>query len=601
MPMPKTTRYVLKALIFAGQAFPQRSMLSSSRYSVELRLMHRRLVTPELRMDSGYAAWDKPVLLKDTFELPENACMLPDLFVYILNKSEEMAPLCYKRIPLVHFLGRAEEKQFQTPADWEILKLDDSYSFPSQDVFPGAVLMKIGFGKEEVANRYPWQSSVVTKCSPCQVNIHVYQGRGLPPSDSTGLLDPYILVRVGTSILKTHVHKQTRDPQFYQTLSFHMDLPEDDDLKPQLFLELFDQDLAGDDFVGLIKLDLALADKRAVAGRTKQQLLSASLRQPEWYGLRSKKGADLMGQLLVGFEILHLDKPGAPLLPSPALEPETIPWILSMNILGLRDLEPAGVVPVYKPYAHIALNDEELRKLPPSRKPTPTDPNYLCSFEEVVHLPRDVRFAPSIAVAVKDRKVAGLPATTLGAVSIPLDHKMASSSAPGSETISAPPGREVAQFRHGNPFLSTEDLINSQILLHDSALTQKEDESRWEDSDKGRSERALVQGSLVGRIADTRSQMPSDDVPEYLHRRLSIPTELELALREAPFERYPITTGSVASGAENMLDKPFSQIGVLKCTVSARPEGSPPPSTLARISTAEQEVKVPIICLRLSI
>jgi hypothetical protein len=269
-----------------------------------------------------------------------------------------------------------------------------------------------------------------------------------------------------------------------------------------------------------------------------------------------------------------------------------------MNVLGLRDLEPAGVVPVYKPYAHITLNDEELRKLPPSRKPTPTDPNYLCSFEEVVHLPRDVRFAPSIAVTVKDRKVAGLPATTLGAVSIPLDHKMVPPSTPGSGTASVP-GRAVAQFRPGNPFLSAEDLINSQILLHDSALTQKEDESRWEDTDKGRSEKASVQASLAQLVADTRSQMPSDDVPEYLHRRLSIPTELELALREAPFERYPITTGSVASGAENVLDKPFSQVGTLKCTVSARPEGSPPPNTLTRISTSEQEVKVPTICLRL--
>jgi hypothetical protein len=392
------------------------------------------------------------------------------------------------------------------------------------------------------------------------------------------------------------VHKQTRDPQFYQTLSFHMDLPDDDDLKPQLFLELFDQDLGGDDFVGLIKLDLALADKRAVAGRTKQQLLSAVLRQPEWYSLRSKKGADLMGQLLIGFEILQLDKSGAPLLPSPALEPECIPWILDMNVLGLRDLEPAGVVPVYKPYAHITLNGDELRKLPPSRKPTPTDPNYLCTFEEVVHLPRDVRFAPSIAVTVKDRKVTGLPATTLGAVSIPLDQKMTPSSTPGNGST-ASPVREVAQFRPGNPFLSPEDLINSQILLHDSALTQKEDESRWEDSDKGRSERSAVQASLAQLVADTRSQVPSDDVPEYLHRRLSVPTELEVALREAPFERYPITTGSVASGAENVLDKPFSQVGVLKCTVSVRPEGMPAPRNAPSISTAEQEVKVPKYCL----
>jgi hypothetical protein len=173
---------------------------------------------------------------------------------------------------------------------------------------------------------------------------------------------------------------------------------------------------------------------------------------------------------------------------------------------------------------------------------------------------------------------------------------MTPSSTPGNGST-ASPVREVAQFRPGNPFLSPEDLVNSQILLHDSALTQKEDESRWEDSDKGRTERSAVQASLAQLVIDTRSQVPSDDVPDYLHRRLSVPTELEVALREAPFERYPITTGSVASGAENVLDKPFAQVGVLKCTVSVRPEGTPASRNVTSISTAEQEVKVPNYCL----
>eukprot|EP01032_Pedospumella_encystans_P021181 gene21181-24041_t len=241
LPMPKTGRFVLKALVFAGQAFPQGTFIKSKRFTVELRLLHRRLLTPEGRMEDGYLMWNEAVLLQDTFELPEDPTMMPDLFLYVLDK--ELHPLCYKKFPLGDLLARPESKQFNTPADWVILKIDKTFSSTPHDIFPGAVLLKLGFGREEVANQNVWATRIKTTCAVFQVNIHIYQGRGLPPSDSNGLLDPYMLVRLGTHKIKTKIHKKTRDPQFMETLSFHMKLPLDDDLKPQLFLELWDQDM----------------------------------------------------------------------------------------------------------------------------------------------------------------------------------------------------------------------------------------------------------------------------------------------------------------------------------------------------------------------
>jgi hypothetical protein len=585
LPLPKTRRYTLRAMVYAGHAFPQRSAVSSKDtvYSVELRLRHRRLLTPELLMTAGYATWDKPILLKETFELPEDAAMLPDLFLYVLNS--EHAPLSYKRFSLAELLSRPEDKQFDTPAKWEILRLDDCYSFPSPDPFPGAVLVKMGFGEEHVADERRWEPEGKIKCHQCQVNIHVYQGRGLPPSDSTGLLDPYVLIHVGSQIYKTAVHKQTRDPQFYETLSFKMDLPHDDTFKPHMFLELYDQDLGGDDFVGLLKLDLAQANKRVVKGLSEQQLLAAQLRPPEWHGLRSRTGADLMGQLLVDCEVLALERTN--LVPSPPLKPDAPAWLLDFKVLGIRDLEPVGMVPRFKPYAKIALNNEVIGKLHPSKKPTPTDPNYLACFEEVVHLPRDIRFAPALAITVKDRKAAGLPPWVVGAVSIPLDDKLAA--AQGIKTSS----RSVAQFRPGNPFLSKEDLIASQILMNDSSCTREEDKVRWEDGQKALAAQGKAQQDLEARLAQARSRVPRDDLPEYLHGRLLLDTELEGALLEAPFERYPVTTGSLAEGLDNILDGNFMQVGVLKCSVALHPAGavaSAAHSTALEI--AEQDVKV---------
>lgn len=566
LPLPTTSRYVLKAMVFAGQSFPQRSGLSSTRFSVELRLMHRRLITPELHMKNGFIMWETPVLLKDTFDLPEDPAMMPDLFLYVLNK--ELTPLCFKRFPLAEFLSLSEEEQFTRPADWEILQLDDTFSFPSPDTFPGAVLLKIGFGKEGISERHVWNTTVNTKRTVCQVNIHVYQGRGLPPSDRSGLLDPYLVVRVGTQVLKTKVHKQTRDPQFFETLSFLMELPLDDDLKPQLFLELYDQDTLGDDFVGLIKLDLALADKRSVFNKSTEQLLAAQLKDPVWYGLRSRKGADLMGQLLVGFEVLNLDRVdqsggslfsgGSKVLPSPSLSPARSAWLVDMHVLGLRDLVPPRLLPVHKPYVSIRLNNSQLCKLPPSRRPTPTDPNYLCRFEETVQLPDNVLFAPSIALTVKDKKMSALSATLLGTASIPLDYKMLSALGKTGQAMRLQ--RHRPQFRSGNPFTSQEELIDEQITLHDSSSTRMDDQVRWDDKKEIEKAAIVVRAELLKHAAAVKRQRPSDDLPEYLHSRLQIAAELETGLLEAPFERYPITTGSLATGIDDLFDIPFSQV-----------------------------------------
>lgn len=562
LPMPKTSRYVLKAMVYAGQSFPQGAFLKSKRFSVELRLMHRRLLTPVARMEDNYIMWPEPVLLKEVFDLPDDPAMMPDLFMYILNK--ELEPLCYKRFPLVDFLNKEESEQFSAKPDWVIPKIDKTISSTPHDIFPGAVLMKIGLGKEAVANKSVWKANISTQCTTCQVNLHVYQGRGLPPSDSTGLLDPYVLVRVGTSIIKTKVHKKTRDPQFMETLSFHMKLPVDDNLKPQLFLEIFDEDLSGDDFVGLVKLDLALADKRAIP--EKNAALRAKLRDPEWFSLRSKIGADLMGQLLVGYEVISLESAAQAasyftneqkLIPSPSLAPECLPWKLEMTVLGLRDLEPAGMIPVCKPYVTIGLNGIELRKLPPSKKPTPTDPNYLCRFQERVMLPERVLYAPCINIGAKDRKLGVMTSTIIGSVSIPLDDKMV---LPSSNTCAGK--RQSSSFRSGNPYISQEVLINSQIRANDSTQSRAEDACRWEDGLEAGDRHANYPEELLASALQATRAVNKNDLADYLVDRLMLDCELESALSAPPFERYALTTGSVASGAENAFDTSFCQVSI---------------------------------------
>jgi hypothetical protein len=591
LPMPKTERYVLKALVYAGQSLPQGGFSKSGQFAVELRIMHRRLLTPIARMVNGYLMWegDQAVYLQDWLELPSNPAMMPDLFLYLLNKNAE--PICYKRFSLASLLAKPESEQFTTPVQWEILRADRTCSAIPKNVFPGAILLRIGFGKQSVAQlpTNGWNTAVTTQCKVYQVNIHLYSGRGLPPSDSSGLLDPYVQVRLGSNIYKTKNHYKTRNPMLMETLSFPMKLSVEDHLKPFMFLEVWDSDLGGDDFVGLIKLELAQADQRTDAARQGGSGVGPDriLRSPQWHPLRSKTGQDLMGQILLDVEILSFPVSGS-LAPSPPLAPACTPWNLDMTIVGLRDLESVSMAPINRPYMSISLCDEVIQSVPPSKKPTSTDPNYLYHFEKEIMLPEIALYAPTINITVKDKLVRGigLSGSIIGSVAVPLDYKMMScmpnsmgvtssakrvggaggvaSDAAGEATsvleVAAKMYDKIMTFRSGNPFTSKDELINFQIALNDSCSSNVEDLFRTgDDEDDGAAAPLDVAAVLEAALEQMLAQDPEEALG-YLLGRLALDCELEQVLGKPPFERYPLTIGSVASGVENITDTAFQQV-----------------------------------------
>jgi len=95
---------------------------------------------------------------------------------------------------------------------------------------------------------------MLQESTPCEVRVHVFQGRYLPAADDSGTIDPYdagrlLLQCVGGHLQphwawaraclscsyvvakfcgkkkKTSLKKRTVYPRWYETLSFNVDLP----------------------------------------------------------------------------------------------------------------------------------------------------------------------------------------------------------------------------------------------------------------------------------------------------------------------------------------------------------------------------------------
>ena len=77
---------------------------------------------------------------------------------------------------------------------------------------------------------------------------------------------------------------------------------------------------------------------------------------------------------------------------------------LELTVLGLRNLIPAKMARLNSPYLEINCGDkEQSRTTPPSREPTPHNPNYGKLIVIHLQLPIDPLFAPCLCIYVYDR------------------------------------------------------------------------------------------------------------------------------------------------------------------------------------------------------
>jgi len=116
---------------------------------------------------------------------------------------------------------------------------------------------------------------------------------------------------------------------------------------------------------------------------------------------------------------------------SPASIVETKEYTVSINVLGLRELESQGLLPVRK--AFIKFNNKSL--LPPEKamcvsnsksepKEMGSNPNINCVLEFSLNLPVEELYCPALSCAVYDQVFMGFSQPLLGTFTIEIGRIM---------------------------------------------------------------------------------------------------------------------------------------------------------------------------------
>ncbi|RMX64262.1 hypothetical protein DD238_006948 [Peronospora effusa] len=548
---PRERIYRLRAHFVWGSEIP--SFMSSKRPGQKSNMQLvmscglNEIASSRNRSVNGAVEWNN-MEESEKMLLPEDLSQVPDIFLYLCKgEGDNRKAVCFRRFTAKELLE--DRGGFNSQVEWISMKEDQAINALENETFPGNVLVRMGFGTEEMAMKTSWDRSdldVVNKRIPFQLRVHIYQGRRLPPADSNGLLDPFLVIRcTGEKEKMTSKKRKTRDPLWYETIYFDVNLPE---LKyaPQVMLRVMDyDDFDTNDFVGLAALNLSEAHIR-----TSQQLSSdhlATLPDPKWHPIMFQEPGDCEGEILASLELIRKQFPDEKVPRALPILPRNRKAFLEITVLGLRNMEPYQFLPIQLPFIEFVLGGKEHAAqemiTEKSKRPSGSNPNFLQRIVKEVELPENAHFAPRLNIIVKDTRLGGFQTPIIGSASIEMSTKI-----PWSKHYRPPQNDTLAEIE----LESADEWEDDAPLLGKVA---KGNDSTMEPVDNG----AGVFGALksMGVVLDPNGNFDEassrrstlgglEDDPDskkYLKHRELLDGELELELKTTPFEKYGLHIG----------------------------------------------------------
>ncbi|GMF14931.1 unnamed protein product [Phytophthora fragariaefolia] len=548
---PRERIYRMRAHFVWGSQIP--SFLSSKRPGQKAKMQLvmscglNEIASSRTRNVNGVVEWNN-MEESEKMLLPEDLSQVPDIFLYLCRgEGDTRKAVCFRRFTAKELLE--DRGGFNSEVEWLLMKEDQAIDALEDETFPGNVLVRMGFGTEEMAMQTSWDRSDlddVNKRIPYQLRVHIYQGRRLPPADSNGLLDPFLVIRcMGEKEKMTSKKRKTRDPLWYETIYFDVNLPV---LKyaPQVMLRVMDfDDFDTNDFVGLAALNLAEAHIR-----TSQQLSSGhfeALPDPKWHPIMFQEPGDCEGEILASLELIRKQFPDEKVPRAIPILPRNRKAFLEITVLGLRNMEPYQFLPIQLPFIEFVLGGKDHASqemiTEKSKRPSGSNPNFLQRIVKEVDLPENAHFAPRLNIIVKDTRLGGFQTPIIGSASIEMSSKI-----PWSKHYRPPQNDTFAEIE----LESADEWADDAPLL---GRVAKPDLPSAESVDNG----AGVFGALksmgvdfdpngnFGEGSSRRSTIAGEeddpDSKKYLKHRELLDGDLEAELKTTPFEKYGLHIG----------------------------------------------------------
>lgn len=226
--------------------------------------------------------------------------------------------------------------------------------------------------------------------------------------------DPFIKVWDTTNKeKKTIVIEDNNNPLFYETLELTMEASTIEDLPP-FILDVYDKDSFSSDFIARSVIPIT----EAAYNRDDE------ICEPKWHKCKMTPQSPPQGEILVSFCVVDFDHSFIARSPADVNLSAIVhreEYELDINILGLRDLQSAGILPVKKAFIIFNLKSlvppddgravENIKTQPNSPGSNPTI-NTLIKFK--VPLPTDKLYQPRLLCSVHDYIFKGFNQPLLG-------------------------------------------------------------------------------------------------------------------------------------------------------------------------------------------
>lgn len=443
---PKTIEYVLRCALFCGADIPQFPTLTSSKTKMRVGVSigsNWLYFDPEPVSKHGNVNWED---CKDSgsIRLPVDLTQVPDIIITLERKIDKdvYISVSYVRLPA----GDLFRKGFTSKPQWiqlheDLARRQTRYALDSSQS-PGALLLRLGFGRQEIAARNAWGDNVVL-FSPfrdemvCrEIRVHVFQLRNLVvPETRTRLPNPFIAIHCCGQIKKTSPKFKTLNPLFYETLVFVVYVPQNSVFTPDLVFRIHDasvstsSEIISSGFLGEIRLPISKAVKT---------IANASAPRPQWHKLQKRQHGpsglhieENQGTALISLQYIdHLD--ANPILQTPELlSPEYELANLEVVALGIRKLKALSMFGgIQRPHLELELiggmfdNGKHSHKTDPSTSSEGKNANFMDHLLLPAKLPVDMLFAPQLHIKVCETGIGGIRTTTIASCVIDLTKKL---------------------------------------------------------------------------------------------------------------------------------------------------------------------------------
>uniref|UniRef100_K3WDA2 C2 domain-containing protein n=1 Tax=Globisporangium ultimum (strain ATCC 200006 / CBS 805.95 / DAOM BR144) TaxID=431595 RepID=K3WDA2_GLOUD len=422
----KTIKYVLRCALFCGADIPQFHSIASTKTKMRVTVS---IGSYEIHFDSqpvrkdGRVDWEQckerwPIIL------PADLTQLPDLIITLSRQLEkdDFVGVSFVRAPAADFFV----KGFNAKTEWIHLEEDMSrrqtkYALDKTQS-PGSLLIRVGFGREEIAVRYPWGDETEL-FAPFrnlsvhrEIRVHIFQFRKLViPQGKMRLPNPFVSVTCCGQTKKTAPKYKTLDPLFYESLVFMVHVPTDVVFTPDLVFRLHDANVSTSTEVPAgIFGELTVSMSKAV-----KSVANASVPRPSWYQLQMRNSSfssplidEVKGEALISIQFV--DHPG-PTEHSQRLDPLTPAYedaTLEIVALGVRKLKALSALGVQRPHMEFELIGGMFSDGTHVRKSKPTK------------LPIDTLFAPQLRIKVCESSLGGLRKATIASCVVDLSAKL---------------------------------------------------------------------------------------------------------------------------------------------------------------------------------